>query len=150
MWGTGDDIVRTAVSFFTYLLMKCLRGACWWALEVQWVMYCQGNPRAGVFIMTVQPLLVLASQAEWLGFADIGCVTHGVHLLFKSSGFDSLQRQQLEPACSKGDAWGRWSLLLTLACQRSSCRDAEAMPCPGTAALLPTPSALCGGPAVWF
>lgn len=40
-------------------------------------------------------------------------VTHGVHLLFKSSGFES--PQQLEPACSKGDAWGCWLLLVTLA-----------------------------------
>lgn len=40
-------------------------------------------------------------------------VTHRVHLLFKSSGFES--PQQLEPACSKGDAWGCWFLLVTLA-----------------------------------
>lgn len=69
---------------FHLLAWKCLCWGCWWALEVQWVMHCQGNPRAGVFIMALQPLLLLASQADGSA-SQISDGTHGVHLLSRSS-----------------------------------------------------------------
>lgn len=48
------------------------------------MMHCQGNPRAGVFIMALQPLLLLASQADGSA-SQISDGTHGVHLLSRSS-----------------------------------------------------------------
>lgn len=95
------------------------------------MMYCQGNPRAGVFIMTLQSLSVLDSQAPWLSFTDPWFIF-------------SLNALDLTHSSSSGSQRAARGMLGDIGpCLRSSCRDAQDVPYPGTVALLPTPSAHC-------